>query len=265
MLVQPRRIALVLALAAVAACSDRRSVGPRGVPDRDGTPDLIVDQALLSSSLTFGTETIRDGSCTSIEGNIPPGTYHTLRFSVATPNIGDADAYIGDPLVHIDPNGDGSYDDSDGLFEFAPCHGHFHYRRYATYELLPVLPGGGLGAPIRARKIGFCMQDSEPYLPDVESSAWVYRRCGTPRQSGNQGIAVGWSDVYDKDLDGQFFLLDDPVTPIAPGPHVLRITVNPAYTRGPGDPCPTADGAECRVFTESNYANNVTEIPVTIP
>lgn len=266
MLLSPPRGALVLLAVMVAGCSDSRSVGPRGTPDRDGTPDLLVDAALLSSSVTFGTETIEAGSCTSIEGNIAPGRYRTLRFTVGTPNIGDADAYIGDPLAHIDPNGDGNYADSDGLFEFAPCHGHFHYRRYATYELVPVLAGGGLGTPVRARKIGFCMQDSEPYLPDIPTSAWVYRRCGTPQRSGEQGIAVGWSDVYDKDLDGQFFLLDEPAAPIAPGPHLLRVTVNPPYLRQPGDPCPVSENnGACRLFAERDYANNVAEIPVTIP
>jgi len=43
---------------------------------------------------------------------------------------------VGDPLAHIDPNGDGDFKDSDGLFEYAPCHNHFHYKHYATSRVI---------------------------------------------------------------------------------------------------------------------------------
>jgi hypothetical protein len=260
-----QRTHLVLILSGMlGACSDNRA-GPRGTPDLDGTPDLIVEQAVLQSSLRIATETIAAGSCTSVEGGIPPGTYRTVRFSVSTPNIGDADVFIGDPRAHIDPNGDGIFDDSDGLFEFASCHNHFHYRRYARYELFPVNPDNSLGTPIRARKIGFCMQDSEPFLDGIDGSEWVYRQCGSPARAGNQGLAVGWTDIYDRSLDGQFFLLNDPGAPVPPGPYALRVTVNPAFVRAPSDPCPVTDVAGlCRVFAESNYENNVAEIRLRI-
>ena len=96
----------------------------------------------LQHSWTLGSDYVEAGSCTSIEYGITPGTHRVLRFTVSTPNIGDADAVVGDPLAHVDPNHDGDFSDSDGLFEYAPCHNHFHYKHYATYELLPVLAGG---------------------------------------------------------------------------------------------------------------------------
>jgi hypothetical protein len=101
---------------------------------------------------------VEAGSCTSIEYGITPGIHRVLRFTVSTPNIGDADAVVGDPLAHVDPNHDGDFSDSNGLFAYTSCHNHFHYKHYATYELLPVLQGGALGAPIFARKRGFCMR-----------------------------------------------------------------------------------------------------------
>jgi hypothetical protein len=259
------RGATLIALLVLFACSDSRSTEPGGNQDLDGTPDLIVDGTLLQSSMRIAQETIDAGSCTSLEGNIPPGRYRTLRFSVSTPNVGDADVFIGDPRAHIDPNGDGNFADSDGLFEFAACHNHFHYRRYAVYELFPVLQDGSFGAPIRARKIGFCMQDSEPFESGIGSNEWVYRQCGNPDRPGNQGIAVGWTDVYARNLDGQFFLLTDPSVPVPPGPYALRVTVNPGFVREGGDPCPVTDGTGlCRVFEESDYGNNVAEIRLTI-
>jgi hypothetical protein len=189
-----------------------------------------------------------------------------LRFTVSTPNIGDADAVVGDPLAHVDPNHDGDFSDTDGLFEYAPCHNHFHYKHYATYELLPVLEGGALGAPIFARKRGFCMDDSEPFLPGVNSKSWVYRACGTLTTHGNQGVHTGWSDVYLRTLPGQYFVLDDPAQPTPAGEYVIRVTVNPPYLPDSTDACPIHDEQSfCRVLRESNYSDNVAMLRITLP
>ena len=124
---------------ALSACStDSTSGGDHGIPDLDGLANFIVDSARLASSWTLGSDYVEAGSCTSIEYGISPGTHRVLRFTVSTPNIGDADAVVGDPLAHVDPNHDGDFSDSDGLFEYAPCHNHFHYKHYAS----------ALGAPI---------------------------------------------------------------------------------------------------------------------
>ena len=153
-----------VAVALFACSKDSATASDHGIPDLNGLANFIVDSARLASSWTIGSDNVEAGSCTSIEYGITPGTHRVLRFTVSTPNIGDADAVVGDPLAHIDPNHDGDFSDSDGLFEYAPCHNHFHYKHYATYELLPVLEGGALGAPILARKRGFCLDDSEPRI-----------------------------------------------------------------------------------------------------
>jgi hypothetical protein len=84
------------------------------VPDLDGMADLIVDRNGLASSWAVYEETFSSTGCTAIEGGFARGTYLTLRFSVTTPNIGDKDMFIGDPNRHIDPDGIGKFDDSDG-------------------------------------------------------------------------------------------------------------------------------------------------------
>lgn len=256
-----------LALATiVSACSDSSTGSVHGIPDLDGLANFVVDSARLATSWTIGSDQVDAGSCTSIEYGITPGFHRVLRFSVSTPNIGDADAVVGDPLAHIDPNHDGNFDDTDGLFEYAPCHNHFHYKHYATYELLPILEGGGLGTPIFARKRGFCLDDSEPFLPGVDSKSWVYRSCGTRTEHGNQGVHVGWTDIYMRTLPGQYFVLDDPSQPTAPGDYVIRITVNPPYLPYSGDACPVRDEQNfCRVLRESSYTDNVATLRITLP
>ena len=251
----------------LSACSgDSTAGGDHGIPDLDGLANFIVDSARLASSWTLGSDYVEAGSCTSIEYGITPGTHRVLRFTVSTPNIGDADAVVGDPLAHVDPNHDGDFSDSDGLFEYAPCHNHFHYKHYATYELLPVLAGGALGAPIFARKRGFCMDDSEPFLPGVSANSWVYRACGTLTTHGIQGVHSGWSDVYVRTLPGQYFVLDDSTQPTPPGEYVIRVTVNPPYLPDSTDACPVRDEQNfCRVLRESDYTDNVATLRITLP
>ena len=93
---------------------------------RGPMPDLIVDQASLRQHWIVRTEDLPASFCSVVEGEITPGVHQLVRFTVATPNIGDADLAVGDPNQHL----------NDGLFEFATCHNHYHFRHYALYELV---------------------------------------------------------------------------------------------------------------------------------
>lgn len=265
-----KTITVLLASASVVTCtspSDQSVSDPSGpsfarVQDLDGTPDLIVNQHKLANSWVIYEETFSPTGCTAIEGGFSGGTHRTLRFTVSTPNIGTADVYIGDPFAHYDPNGDGNPADGDGLFEASECHGHLHFRNYATYEIFPLNGAGKISGPaIQARKRGFCMIDIDPYNENEPPGPWVYRSCAR-----NQGISVGYADTYFKWLSGQFFLLTDEEEPIVPGRYLIRITVNPPFTPVAGEPCPALDSnGKCHMFEESNYANNAAEVAITVP
>ena len=242
---------------------------PRAAATQDlvGTPDLVVDTKVLSSSWIVLEETFTSAQCSVEEGNIPPGVHKSLRFSVLINNIGDADLYVGDPLAHMDPNGDGNFADQDGLFEFASCHAHFHFRNYAKYEILRINADGTLGTPVQARKRGFCMLDTTPNVSDNSPpKGRYYMNCGNLTLHGNQGISTGFGDEYVKSLPGQLFLLTDPNEPVPPGKYVIRITANPPFTPVSGEVCPVQDAQGfCHMFRESNYANNVGMVQIEIP
>jgi len=229
------------------------SVGP-------GLPDLIVDQASLRQHWVVRVEDLPASFCSVQEGNITPGEHTLVRFTVSTPNIGDADLAVGDPNEHIAAN--------DGLFEYASCHDHYHFRHYALYQLVDP----NTGYVWRAAKRGFCMIDIEKYgdYPGPNNSPRKFLSCGTVGIPGNQGISKGWADVYVWKLGGQYFLLDggdgQPVVP--PGEYILRITVNPGFVPTKGEPCRNADPlhpGECHQLQESNYGNNIAEVRITIP
>ena len=138
-----RRI-LLAAMVAVAACSvggDERL--PVSLPqfsfndpsrvDTIGSPDLIVDAKSTENKWRIKTENLPANFCSVIEGGITPGYRRLLRFTVTTPNIGDADVYIGDPDAHYQAN--------DGLYTYAPCHNHYHFNNYAEYRLISATDG----------------------------------------------------------------------------------------------------------------------------
>jgi Lysyl oxidase len=231
----------------------------RNAPARGALPDLIVRDDVLRNHWLVRVEDLPASFCSVQEGEITPGEHALLRLTVTTPNIGAADIFVGDPNDHIARN--------DGLFEFASCHNHYHFRHYALYELIDPVTG----FVWRSAKRGFCMLDTDPnpqWLPGPVPGPGQYRNCGAVGIPGNQGISAGWSDTYNLHLGGQYFVLDggDSQPPIPPGDYIIRITVNPPFEPQGSEPCPYQDSFNlCHQLPESDYTNNIGSVLITIP
>ena len=222
-------------------------------------PNLIVREDVLGSQWVVRDENISSTACSAIEGDVTPGVRTLVRFTVMTPNIGNADIFVGDPNAHVAAG--------DGLFEFATCHHHFHFRHYALYELVDPRTG----QVWRAAKRGFCMLDTDPNpvpVGGVPPRDPQFRNCGAVGIPGNQGISAGWADTYRFTLAGQYFVLDggdgQPVVP--PGDYIIRITVNPPFVAKKNEPCPNVDPQGfCHQLPETNYSDNVGTATISIP
>ena len=194
-------------------------------------PDLTIDAARLQSSIVFKTAMFKSTDCALAEADKcvnAAGKRTLMKFDVAIPNIGNADFILGDPTK------------KPALFTFSPCHGHYHLLGFASYELLDAS-----GATVlTGRKQAFCLEDFAQYYANAAPAKYT---------CGNQGISVGWEDIYGGYLDCQW--LD--VTDVPPGNYTLRVIVNAkAYAvSGAG-----VDAA----LKESNYVNNVAVVPVKI-
>lgn len=270
-----KRLAIATGVAALLACvgtseqptqvhSHSAATAATQGPDLVGLPDLIVDEKATENNWVTRVEDLPANFCSVQEGNVTPGTRKVVRFTVTTPNIGDADVFVGNPVDHMDPNHDGNTDDADGLFEFASCHNHYHFQHYATYRLI-----GQDGREWKSAKRGFCMLDTDPYNVNSGDGTWEYRSCGTTTLSGYQGISAGWADTYGFKLAGQYFVLDggdhQPVVP--PGLYTIEVHVNPPYAPDRKGNCPVVkDPATgmCHQFAESNYANNIGRATISI-
>lgn len=239
------------------------SLKSSGVPYTAELPDLIVDSKSTQNNWVVRVEDLPADFCSVQEGGVTPGTHTLVRFTVTTPNIGKGDVFVGSPLAHMDPNGDGDFSDADGLFEFATCHAHFHFQHYATYKLI-----GADGTVWKSAKRGFCMLDTDPYNVKNGDGTWTYRSCGTVTRDGFQGVSSGWADTYVFKLGGQYFVLDggdgQPVVP--PGVYTIEVEVNPAYAPTNGV-CPrVTDPATglCHQLEETDYTNNVGRATIII-
>lgn len=251
---------LIAAVLGIGAATALASPG-KAVTPSPPMPDMIVDSNTLAHNWLVKTEDLEASDCSVQEGAVHPGVHRILRFTVSTPNIGSAPLSVGDPLQHVAAN--------DGMFEYATCHNHFHFRHYSLYQLVDPRSG----KVWVAAKRGFCMTDDVRFPdnhPGVVPAKPHFTTCGTTTIPGDQGVSPGWSDVYYWNIPGQYILLDggdgQPVVP--PGRYLLRITVNPPYAPSVDEPCRYRDPivpTVCHELPESNYRNNMGQTFVIIP
>jgi hypothetical protein len=195
-------------------------------PCAQGQPcaDLIVDREDLIASVVIQEQEFTPTSCAVEEGCITQmGLRRLLRFDTGTINMGTADLHIGDPM-------------QNACFTFSQCHQHYHFRGVGKYTLY-----GSDGTTVVAtgHKQGFCLEDVYPYpalTPPPPQPA-------NPFTCDNQGLHVGFEDVYPNDIDCQWI----DITGVAPGSYILSVVIN---------------GEE--FLPESNYDNNEVRIQVNV-
>src|SRR5437763_14374956 len=149
--------ALVLLAAGLAVFShavprdSSAAVNAKTAGAQTGLPDLIVDQKRLLQNWVVRDEDLKSTFCSVEEGGVTPGQHTLIRFTVSTPNIRDAVLALGDPNAHVAAG--------DGLYEFATCHRHYHFKHYTLYELIDPQTGYVWKAATR----GICLIDVEKY------------------------------------------------------------------------------------------------------
>lgn len=222
-----------------------QAAGAQAIPcsDPNGCPNLT---AQISGQI-LRKEQFSTKSCAFLEGMVKAGRRWLLRFTTTYPNAGPGDLIVGAPAANPQ------------AFEFSTCHGHYHFKDYADYRLwtpqgyqqwqaLKAANPGALSAAllaanpgvaaqmVRGDKEGFCVIDVVKIDPNAGPAK--YTDCGT-----DQGITVGYADVYGSQLDGQWI----DVTDVANGQYVLEVEVNAEH-----------------LFEEADYDDNSTAVPVTI-
>lgn len=200
---------------------------PAGHACEDGVcqvPDLRPSAQRIVDTLRFSYRTFPADACEILEGCIGgPGRRHLLEFEGRIENTGPG---------HLDAGPERN----NPLFEYAPCHQHYHFKDFIEYRLL------GAGGEIVARgyKQSFCLLDVEPLDPHAPAP----RGTPAPGSTGCNFLSAGWADVYEVGTPCQWI----DVTDVPEGDYVLRVAVNPTG-----------------VLAERSTEDNVVEVPVHIP
>lgn len=197
----------------------------QSVPTEPPLPDLIISESRLASSWYLIPEYVAPDSCTVYEGCVNGTGWRVLLRFTAEIQN------VGTANMEI---GDPKISND---FEFSSCHGHYHFKEAADYVLR------NLDRTVAAdgHKQAFCFADLKRISGWSTPSSYPFSDENCNR---NMGLSVGWADVYGSNLDCQFI----DVTDVPSGQYLLEVSVNP------GD-----------YLQESNFENNVGEVPVVLP
>lgn len=200
---------LLLAVALLGLTATTVSAEPRDSVSRDfpiydnhGVADLTLDPKRMASQMEIVDRKFEAGDCEFFEGTVGGTGYRRLvRFDVVLINGGDGNITIGDPT---DPTGP-----YYSIFEFSPCHGHYHIKQFADYSLRRA--DGSIAA--QGHKQAFCFIDTLHYANDNKKQ---YPDCA------HQGITSGWGDWYYKQLSGQWI----DITGVPEGDYKVHVVIN---------------------------------------
>lgn len=191
------------------------------IPTSQVLPDLAVQDFTVELDDDYVVQST--ASCAFQEGCLGGlGRRRLLRFDTNVFNQGG--------VAFVMPHPPQRYPD---LFEFAPCHGHWHTKEFLLYQVLD--NAGKVVA--EGEKRSFCLMDMTQHLSRPDAP------CRPTYTCSKQGLSVGWTDLYDRSLDCQFI----DVTHVSPGSYTVRQCVNPG-----------------RRYLEATFENNCAEARVTI-
>lgn len=130
----------------------------------------------------------RDDDCAIAEGAVGgSGWRRLLQFDATLHNVGGQALHVG-PVI--------AEDLEHHVFEYSPCHDHFHYSNYGTFQLRD-------RDDVTASKQAFCVQSTSRYSNNELSPFGHAYTCSF------QGIQAGWVDEYPAGLDVQWIDITD--------------------------------------------------------
>ncbi|MEM7157920.1 MAG: lysyl oxidase family protein [Myxococcota bacterium] len=174
---------------------DTGETGEEGMADIDMT--VVLDQTL--ESVYTDTVEFQEGSCEVTEMCVmAPGERRLLRFDTLTPNLGDADFYVGNPTNNPD------------AFEIG-CGGGPVFQNYAAYRLLSTDRSEVIAV---GHKAAFALIDVAPWTEDAGPAQYGFGE--------DMGISVGWVDIYGAGLACQYV----DITGVPAGDYLLEISIN---------------------------------------
>lgn len=187
-------------------------------------PDLLT---IPPSDLRFAHESIHGQQKTVLRFTNTVWNYGRGPLTMYGSTTSDAQTHVTQRIY----NEDGHYTEAtSGTFVWHPAHNHWHFEKFAMYELWERsafetwIANGRTGstAAMRGYKTTFCIRETQLIhtLPGTPSSP-VHTECGT----NIQGLSVGWGDSYRFDIPEQWIDIGD--APLSDGYYILRSVADP--------------------------------------
>jgi len=135
-------------------------------------PDLVIAEEKVIPEIVEEYD-VEPSSCALAEGCLGgTGKRRIIKFATDIFNQGTA---------HFDPpNPPESRPD---LFEWANCHGHYHFQNFAKFELL----NSKNEVIVEGQKRSYCAMDSTPYFAEHPRMP-----CVAQTSCSEQGVSIGW-------------------------------------------------------------------------
>lgn len=193
-----------------------------GTPTQANAPDLTPVQAGLADNRII-YRYIAPNSCSIAEQCVGgSGWRRLLQFTASVKNQGAKPLAVGgtdDPNAPLRVH---------NVFEFSPCHGHFHFSHYGEFKY-GALPG---------EKRAFCLESTTRWF-NSEVAPLAH-----PFSCHNQGIAAGWGDDYIAGTECQWIDITSLPTPsTAASTFPLSFQSNPDRFLCEGTPVTDSSGA----------------------
>lgn len=151
-------------------------------------------------------------SCALVEKSVgAPGWRRLLQFTTSDINTGAIALNIGPVDYFLE--GEESELAQAGVFEFSPCHKHYHFTHYGSFYY---------GDKATTVKQGFCLQSTQRVSNNELSPTHnPYPVCSY------QGVSAGWADQYKAGIENQWVDVTGIDTSKLPATQVLTFRSNP--------------------------------------
>lgn len=225
---------------------------PNNNPETPG----MLRVSVATSSLGFGPLTVL-GSNYFVCG---PDTLYQVGGLQTCPDGTIPRQLLQQKIYHKSGNTMTNYLRWAGSMTYHPNHGHSHFDNWGVYELrIPTADPNPLNWPIvgTGAKLGFCLMDYgtctyyNGYCRDANNNIITNNIANYGLGGGGyncnptqQGISVGYADIYYQNLDGMYITLP-PGT--CNGDYAVVVQIDPA-----------------RNLLESDYTDNVMWAPITL-
>ncbi|MBK7864923.1 MAG: hypothetical protein IPJ65_41265 [Archangiaceae bacterium] len=199
-----------------------------GAFTQTGVPDIQPIGANLAENRVI-YKYIAPNACAVAEGCVSgTGWRRLLAFTSSVKNTGNAPLIGGSVAA-------GSPYLAHHVYEFSPCHQHYHFSHYAEFDYGP-LPG---------EKRAFCLESTSRYFNNEQTPL------SHPFGCANQGVAPGWGDDYIAGVECQW--IDITSTQGTAVTYPLSTLSNPDGFLCEGTPVVDAQGN--RLFEPTNFVS----------